>query len=263
MSLLAGKVAIVTGGASGIGRAVVRRFAEEGARVVIFDVNADAAAAAASGVSGKAYIVDVADSTAVENGVEEVVQAFGAVHVLVNNAGASHVRPLHATKDADWERVIDVNLSGVFHATRAVVPRMLEGEGGVIVNNSSGSGPRPTRGEGAYSAAKAGVVALTQSAALEYGPKIRVNCVSPGVIRTPMSEPLFSMPEILEPVRRATPLGRTGTSEEVADVILFLASDLSRFVTGQNLLVDGGITLPQAGVDDMLRALLERGAKKK
>ena len=262
MALLANKIAIVTGGASGIGRAVVRRFAEEGAKIAIFDVKAEAEEAARE-VSGRAFLVDVSDAAAVERTVNEAADALGGLDVLVNNAGSSHVRPLHATRDEDWRRMIDVNLSGVFHATRSAVTRMLAGNGGVIVNNASGSGPRPTRGEGAYAAAKAGVIALTQSAALEYGPKIRVNCVSPGLIRTPMSEPLFSSPEILAPVVRATPLGRTGTSEEVADVILFLASDLSRYVTGQNLLVDGGVTLPQAGIDDMLRALLERGARKK
>jgi meso-butanediol dehydrogenase / (S,S)-butanediol dehydrogenase / diacetyl reductase len=171
------------------------------------------------------------------------------------------VRALHATKDDDWRRMIEVNLSGVFHLTRAAIPLMRE-HGGVIVNNASASGVQPTRGEGAYSAAKAGVIALTRSAALEYGPAVRVNCVSPGLIRTPMSEALFTNPDVLEPVRRATPLGRAGTSEEIADVILFLASDLSRFMTGQNLVVDGGMTLPQAGIDDVLRSILDRMTKK-
>jgi NAD(P)-dependent dehydrogenase (short-subunit alcohol dehydrogenase family) len=262
VNLLDGKRAIVTGGASGIGESVVLRFIAEGARVVVFDLNAERAEAVASATGAAVQVVDVADAVAARRAVDSAAKALGGLDVLVNNAGVPHVRPLHATKDEDWRRMIGVNLSGVFHLTRAAVPLMRD-IGGVIVNNASASGVRPTRGEGAYSAAKAGVIALTQSAALEYGPAVRVNCVSPGLIRTPMSEPLFTDSDVLAPVRQATPLGRVGTSEEIADVILFLASDLSRFMTGQNLVVDGGMTLPQAGIDDVLRSILERMAKKK
>jgi len=158
--------------------------------------------------------------------------------------------------------MIEVNLSGVFYAMRAAIPAMLRSGAGVIVNNASGSAPRPTRGEGAYSAAKAGVVALTQIAAQEYGPTIRVNCISPGLIRTPMSEALFARPETLEPLRRSAPLARAGSAEEVADVALFLASELSRYMTGQNLVVDGGVGLAQTGIDDVLKSLLERMGRK-
>jgi len=120
---------------------------------------------------------------------------------------------------------------------------------------------RPTRGELPYSAAKAGVVALTQGAAQEYGPTIRVNAVSPGVVRTPMTELLYQNPETLDPIENSTPLRRTGEVEEIADVIHFLCSDASRFVTGQNLVVDGGMSLPQAGIDETLRWSLEAIAK--
>jgi NAD(P)-dependent dehydrogenase (short-subunit alcohol dehydrogenase family) len=263
MGLLDGKRALVTGGARGIGREIARRFAAEGAHIAIIDVDAAGAADAARELAGTAHAADVADSAALERAMSEACAALGALDVLVNNAGVSHVGPLHAMRDGDWRRILDVNLSGVFYAIRAAVPLMLAGAGGVIVNNASGSGPRPTRGEGAYSAAKAGVVALTQAAALEYGPRIRVNCISPGLIRTPMSEPLFAAPEVLDPVRRSAPLGRAGTSEEVADVALFLACDLSRYMTGQNIVVDGGMGLPQAGIDEVLRSLLERMGKKK
>jgi len=261
VKLLEGKRAIVTGGASGIGEAVVRRFTDEGARVAIFDVDAERAGTIAKETGALLHLVDVADSAAVQRAADVASDALGGLDVLVNNAGVSHLRPLHATKDADWRRMIDVNLAGVFYLTRAAVALMRE-RGGVIVNNASASGVQPTRGEGAYSAAKAGVIALTRAAALEYGPTVRVNCVSPGLIRTPMSEALFTKPDVLEPVRRATPLGRAGTSDEIADVILFLASDLSRFMTGQNLVVDGGLTLPQAGIDDVLRSILDRMNKK-
>jgi NAD(P)-dependent dehydrogenase (short-subunit alcohol dehydrogenase family) len=133
---------------------------------------------------------------------------------------------------------------------------------GVIVNNASASGLRPTRGEAPYSAAKAGVIALTKSTALEYGPAIRANCVAPGIIRTPMTELLFQSPGLLDPAREATPLGRMGEADDVADVVYFLCSDLSRYVTGQTITVDGGLGLPQAGIDGALGALLDRMRRK-
>jgi NAD(P)-dependent dehydrogenase (short-subunit alcohol dehydrogenase family) len=188
---------------------------------------------------------------------------MAGLSILVNNAGVGHLALLHRNSPEDFDRLLRVNLGGVFHAMRAAIPIMLEQGGGAIVNNASGSGVRPTRGELPYSAAKAGVIALTRGAAQEYGPKIRVNCVSPGVIRTPMSEGLFRLPKLLDPVVAASALARTGVPEDVADVILFLCSDLSRFMTGQNLVVDGGLGLPQAGIDSVLRSLLSstRGSR--
>jgi NAD(P)-dependent dehydrogenase (short-subunit alcohol dehydrogenase family) len=262
MGLLDGKCAVVTGGARGIGRDVALRFAQHGARVAVLDVDSAGAAGTASEVGGIAIACDVADSAAVERALADAAATLGKLDVLVNNAGVSHLALLALTGDDAWRRMLDVNLSGVFFATRAAAPLMLATGGGVIVNNSSGSGPRPTRGESAYSAAKAGVIALTQAAAQEYAPEVRVNCVSPGLIRTPMSEPLFARSELLEPMRRSTPLGRAGTGEEIADVVLFLASDLSRYMTGQNLVVDGGMGLAQAGIDEVLRSLLQRMAEK-
>jgi NAD(P)-dependent dehydrogenase (short-subunit alcohol dehydrogenase family) len=253
--LLEGKRAIVTGGGSGIGLAVCRRFSAEGARLSILDINAESAERAAKELGGLAYGVDVADPS-VEAAVRNAAECMGGLDILVNNAGCGHVGLLHETPPETWERILAVNLTGVYHGMRAAIPLMLTGGGGSIVSNASGSGPRPTRGELAYSAAKAGVVALTMGAAQEYGPTVRVNCVSPGMIRTPLSEPLFQTPRALDPVLAATPLARTGTPEDVASVILFLASDLSRFMTGQNLLVDGGLGLPQAGIDVVLKRML-------
>jgi len=264
-ALLDGKRAIVTGGASGIGLAVCRRFASEGARLAILDLNGEAAERSAKELGGLAYAVDVADGRAVEGAVRNAAERMGGLDILVNNAGCGHVGLLHETPPEAWARVLAVNLTGVYHGMRAAIPIMLQGGGGSVVNNASGSGPRPTRGELAYSAAKAGVVALTMGAAQEYGPTVRVNCVSPGMIRTPLSELLFQIPKALDPVLDSTPLARTGTPEDVANVMLFLASDLSGFMTGQNLLVDGGLGLPQAGIDLVLKRMLDKlraGAKK-
>ncbi len=255
--MLEGQKALITGGASGIGLAVSRRFAEEGAALCLLDVAPGAGARAAKSVGGHFVEADVGDADAVNAAVAEAAEALGGLSVLINNAGAGSLAPLHSHDDALWERLIRVNLTGVFHCMRAALPFMKAGGGGAVVNNASGSAVRPTRGELPYSAAKAGVVALTMGAAQEYAPTIRVNCVSAGVIRTPMTEPLFEIPGALDPVYAATPLGRTGTAEEVAEAFLFLASSRSSFITGQNLVVDGGMGVPQAGIDQTLARMLE------
>jgi NAD(P)-dependent dehydrogenase (short-subunit alcohol dehydrogenase family) len=166
---------------------------------------------------------------------------------------------MHMVDDKTWHRLIDVNLTGTFNGMRAAVPLMLEAGGGAIVNNASVSGMSPTRNEAAYSAAKAAVVSLTKSGALEYGPTIRVNCVSPGHVLTALTEPTWThFGDVFGPIVDSIPLGRVGTAEEIAEVILFLASDRSSYITGQTLVVDGGIMLPQAGTDPALRELFNR-----
>ncbi len=260
--LLAGKVGVVTGGASGIGLAVCRLFAEHDARIAVLDVDGEGARRAAEESGGLAIEVDVRDELALREAIAKVARKMSRLDVLVNNAGVGQLAPLHEYSAESWRYLVDVNLSGTFHAIKAAAPLMRANGGGAIVNNASASGLRPTRGELPYSAAKAGLIALTQGSAQEYGPEVRINAVSPGIIRTPMSEALFTEPTLLDPVRRATPLARCGTAEDVAAVILFLASDLSRFMTGQNLVVDGGIGLPQAGIDEVLRSLLDRRAKR-
>jgi NAD(P)-dependent dehydrogenase (short-subunit alcohol dehydrogenase family) len=248
--------AAVTGGGSGIGLAICRLFAKQGAAVAVLDVDASAAAAVATEIGGTAYHVDVRDSTALDSTLAAAADVMGGLDVLVNNAGIGKLSALHAYTDEDWHRLIDVNLTGVFNGIRAAVVLMRAAGGGAIVNIASVSGLRPTRGEIPYSAAKAGVIAITQGAAQEYGPHIRVNCVSPGVIRTPLTEPLFQMPGGIEPVERAMPLARAGTAEEVAEVVAFLASDAASYITGQNIVVDGGLSLPQAGIDQLLRVFV-------
>ena len=250
MGLLEGKKAVVTGGGSGIGRATCRRMAEEGAQVAVFDVNGEAAAAVAQEIGGMAAAVDVGDVEAVQAAVDDAAAQMGGLSIIYNNAGTSAFNRLHELDLAEWDRVLRVNLTGVWAGIRAAAPHMLAGGGGAIVSTASISGTRPAAGEGPYSASKAAVAALTASAALEYGPAIRVNSVSPGMIRTAMTAPWFQyMPDQEERFVKGTPVGRVGEPEDVADVVVFLCSDLARFVTGQNIVVDGGLTLHGSGVD--------------
>ncbi len=258
MGLCDGRRAVVTGGASGIGLATCRRLVAEGARVAILDVQREAGQAAADELAGHFVAADVGDAAAVERAMQAAAGELGGIDWLFNNAGVGAVRTLHRYTPEAVERLVRVNLLGVYNGLRAAIPLMLAGEGGAIVNNASASATQPVRGEAPYAAAKAGVLALTQSAALEYGPRIRVNSVSPGMIRTPLSEALFRLPGGLDPVIAATPLGRTGNAEDVADAVVFLLSDQARFITGQDLVVDGGLGLPGAGIDATIRSLLAK-----
>jgi NAD(P)-dependent dehydrogenase (short-subunit alcohol dehydrogenase family) len=255
---LDGHVAVITGGGSGIGRATAVRFAAEGARVAVLDRDGDAAQRVAQEVGGSGHAVDVRDGDALAQAVRTVADAAGRLDILFNNAGSGDLRPLHTVDDKLWHRLIDVNLTGTFNGMRAAVPIMVEGGHGAIVNNASVSALTPTRNEAAYSAAKAGVIALTKSGALEYGPEVRVNCVAPGHVRTPLTAAWEQFPDVFEPVAQQIPLGRIGRAEEIAEVVLFLASARSSYITGQTLVVDGGISLPQAGTDSALKELFER-----
>jgi NAD(P)-dependent dehydrogenase (short-subunit alcohol dehydrogenase family) len=251
-----GRGVVVTGGASGIGAATVEAFARAGARVAILDRDEAGADAVARATGAHAIAVDVRDGPAVDRAIAAAVDAGERLSVLVNCAGVGDLRPLHSVDGRLWSRILDVNLTGTFHATRAAVGHMAA-SGGSVVNVASLSAAMPTRGEAAYSAAKAGVVALTRSTALEYGPAIRANCVAPGFVRTPMTAVWDSHPEAFGPLRRAIPLARIGEAAEIAEVILFLASERSAYVTGQTLVVDGGLSLPQAGTDEALARLMD------
>jgi NAD(P)-dependent dehydrogenase (short-subunit alcohol dehydrogenase family) len=250
MGLLEGKRAVVTGGGSGIGRATCRRMAEEGARVAVFDIDGDSAATTAKEIGAPSYAVDVGDPEAMQAAVDAAVVELGGLSIIYNNAGTAAFNKLHELDPAEWDRVLRVNLTGVWAGIRAAAPHMLAGGAGSIVSTASISGTRPAAGEGPYAATKAGVAALTASAALEYAPTIRVNAVSPGMIRTTMTAPWFEfMPDQEDRFQRETPAGRVGEPEDIADVVVFLCSDLARFITGQNLVVDGGLTLHGSGVD--------------
>lgn len=264
MGLLDGHRAIVTGGGSGIGRATCIRMAEEGARVAVLDLDGDRAEAVAREVNGLPYQADVTDYPALEAAFDDAAARLDGISILFNNAGMSSLHRIHEWSLEEWNRVVAVNLTGVFHGFKAGVPHLLRNGDGRIVSTASISGTRPAAGEAPYSASKAAVAAITASAALEYGPTIRVNAISPGMIRTALTAPLFeAFPDLEARYCGDAPAGRIGEPGDVADVVVFLCSDLARFVTGQNLVIDGGLTLHGSGVDRVLDRVdeLMRGAR--
>jgi NAD(P)-dependent dehydrogenase (short-subunit alcohol dehydrogenase family) len=255
---LEGRRAIVTGGAAGIGAATVRHLAGRGAAVAVLDRDGDGAAAIAAEVGGTAIEVDVASAGATTEAVQGAAAALGGLTDVVANAGLGLMKPLHQYSDDEWRLVIGVNLDGAFHTIRAAIPLLLEGGGGSIVTVATLNAQRPLQGEGPYSAAKAGVVNLTQTVALEYAPTIRANCVSPGMIATALTQLITDDPGFAAVAEEGTPLRRIGTADEVAQVIGFLCSDAAAYITGQNLVVDGGAALPNLQADSIVRAVRER-----
>lgn len=239
------KVVIVTGGASGIGEASVRAFAREGAKVVIADF-ADHGQIVADELSpdqSKALFIkiDVTDAEAVKAMIAKTVATFGSVDVMFANAGIAADAPIDELEDSAWQRTIDINLGGVFLCDKYAIQQMLIQGGGVVVNCGSIHSHVGKHGVTAYAAAKGGVKLLTQTLAIDYGAKnIRVNAVCPGYIDTPL---LKDVPdEAKDSLIALHPMGRLGRAEEVANAVLFLASDEASFVTGSSLMVDGGYT---------------------
>jgi 2-hydroxycyclohexanecarboxyl-CoA dehydrogenase len=231
MKGLNGKTAIVTGGAAGIGAAIVERFKAEGTRVIVFDLNGDPK-------------VDITDYDA----VKAAVARAGAVDILVNNAGWDMFQPFLKTDPAFWQKIISINLTGALNMLHAVLPGMVERGGGKVVSIASDAGRVGSSGEAVYSACKGGIIAITKTLARELATKgVRLNSVCPGVTETGMLETFMQGAgdpgKLREAFRRAVPVGRLGKPDDIAGAVLFLASDDAGFITGQTLSVSGGLTM--------------------
>ena len=241
---LGGRTALVTGGTRGIGLAIARTLHAAGAAVAVVGRDATRAEATAAELGGRAagFACHVADATQVESAIAAAERTLGPIDILVNNAGVTRDNILLRLSDEDWDVVLDANLKGAFHTTRAVIKGMMKRRAGRIINITSVVGITGNKGQANYAASKAGLIGFTKSVAREYaGRGILVNCVAPGFIATDMTA---ALPE----AARATllqdiALGRLGDPDDVAGAVLFLASDLARYVTGQVLVVDGGMVI--------------------
>jgi len=243
MGLLEGKVAVVTGGAQGIGLAIAKRFVEEGARVVLADLDLEAARVAAAGLGGdgvaRAVRCDVSSHAEVKELLDAAVDAFGSLDVLVNNAGITRDATMRKMTEDQFDQVIAVHLKGAWNGTKLASLIMREQGSGAIINMSSISGKVGLMGQTNYSAAKAGIVGLTKAAAKELAHLgVRVNAIQPGLIRTAMTEAM--PPKVWDDKMAEIPMGRAGEPDEIAKVCVFYASDLSSYMTGTVAEVTGG-----------------------
>ena len=245
------KATIVTGGASGIGRAIAEACAREGARVAVVDLNADGAhetvaAIEKAGGTAAAWPLDITDVAAVDRMVEEVAARWGGVHVLVNCAGWDKPMPFVDTTPEFWDKILAINLKGPIACMRAALRVMIKQESGKIVTIASDAGRVGSTGEAVYSAAKGGLIALTKTIARETARhRINVNCICPGPSDTPLFRNEFAAasPKLAESLKRVIPWGRLGVPDDVAPAVVFLASDDASFITGQTLSVSGGLTM--------------------
>ncbi|MFC0284167.1 SDR family NAD(P)-dependent oxidoreductase [Camelimonas abortus] len=262
-----GKVAVITGAASGIGAAAAAKFAALGARLCLADVNGAALAERAARLEQAegdviTRVCDVARRGSVEAMIDAAASHFGRIDILVNNAGKGSFGRVTQLAPETWREVVAVNLDAVYYAARAAMPHLAASRG-CIVNTASISGLRGDYGFSAYNAAKAGVINLTRTLALDHGPEgVRVNCVCPGLVATPISAPLRADPAVMAAYSGVTPLGRAAEPEEIADAIVFLASSMASYVTGAALVVDGGLTAAtgQPNFNRLLGHLLEQRA---
>ena len=240
MKRLEGKVAVVTGGAQGIGQCISETFAREGAKVIAVDMSD--LAYTCENVEG--YKLNVTKRSDIEQFIADTVKKYGHIDILVNNAGITRDALVNKMTEEMWDLVIDVNLKGVFNLTQAIAPVMLEQKTGSIINIASVVGEYGNVGQSNYAATKAGVIALAKTWAKEFsrkGEAIRVNSVAPGYVNTEMMK---TVPDkVLDPIRAKTMLGRLGEPQEIANAVLFLASDEASFITGHNLSVNGGLRL--------------------
>ena len=244
---LTGRVAIVTGAARGLGRAIAEKLCSVGAKVACVDITAEVLAETVArlndaGGTAEGYPCDVTNSQRVNEVVEQVVKKWGGLDILVNNAGITRDGLVMRMKDDQWDAVLNINLKGTFLFIRAAARPMMKGQHGRIINMASVSGLVGNPGQANYSASKAGVIGLTRTVAKELaGRNITVNAVAPGFIATEMTAALGE--EVIQEVKKRIPLGRLGQPEDVASAVLFLASDAAGFITGHVLAVDGGLTV--------------------
>ncbi|MDF1825736.1 MAG: SDR family NAD(P)-dependent oxidoreductase [Verrucomicrobiales bacterium] len=252
MSSLAGKAAIITGGASGIGLAISEAFARAGASVAIFDFDKDAGVAAAdkiksSGHSALSFSCDISDAASIQKALKETIDAFGGVDILVNNAGVANIGTATTTAEDDFDRVMNVNVKGVYQCLKEVLPVMMESGGGVVLNMSSIAAITALKDRFAYSASKGAVHTMTYSVAtdyLEHG--IRCNSICPARVHTPFVDGYLeknypeNKDEMFEKLSKVQPLGRMAKPEEIAKMALYLCSDDSSYITGQSFNIDGG-----------------------
>jgi NAD(P)-dependent dehydrogenase (short-subunit alcohol dehydrogenase family) len=246
---LDGHRAIVTGGSSGIGAAIAARFIDLGARVVVLDRKRPGA--------GAPYVeCDVAEPAEVDGAVADAIDQLGGLDDLVCNAGMGRNQPLHTYTDEQWQLVVAVNLTGTFNCIRAAIPHLRAAGGGSIVTIASANALRPLPGEAPYSAAKAGVLNLTMTTALEYAPSIRANCVSPGLIDTPLTAMVTGNDDFVRAAVAGTPAARIGTADDVAALVAFLCSREASYITGQNIVIDGGALLPNQQADSLVRTIM-------
>lgn len=244
--MLKDKVCVVTGGAQGIGRCIVETFAKQNARLIYAcDMNKDAMADLEKSYQNvKAIGLNVCDRNQIAGFIEKVKSEADRIDVLVNNAGITRDALIDRMTENDWDLVIDVNLKGVFNMTQAIVPLMIANNSGSIITMSSVVGTDGNIGQSNYAATKGGVIAMTKGWSKEFarkGAQIRANCVAPGFIETSMT---IDLPEkVLDHLKSKTPLGRLGKPQDIANGVLFLASDMAEFITGQTLKIDGGLVI--------------------
>lgn len=247
---LEGKTAVVTGAGGGIGQALARAFAGQGARVVLLDRDEERTAPLVAELGGGAFTLACDLSKAAEiAAAAERVKAVGGADILVNNAGILRPGPLESVSPADWNAMLAVNLNGYLAAAQAFGKGMIARGEGALVHVASIAGTQPQPASGAYSASKAAILMLSRQLAYEWGPKgVRSNTVSPGLVRTPLSEPFYRDEEVRTHREAMVPLGRIATPQDMADVALFLASPRSSYVSGQDIVVDGGLSQTLMGL---------------